>query len=83
MVPGKNENTPPSGSIIPDHNRLYLSSDFWEQRYSSFGDVVTNDTREWFGNYSTFADIFRKYVNKSASILILGLLRILHFKKID
>ena len=67
-------------AIIPEANRQYLDSSFWEQRYSQHvqqrgkeNDNGTVVTREWLGNYSMFADIFRQAVDKSASILILGL----------
>lgn len=70
-----NLNNPIDEAIIPQANKQYQDSTFWEQRYSTLvqqqdGDLIT---REWLGNYAMFADIFRRCVDKSASILIMGL----------
>ena len=69
-------------SIIPLANGQYLDAAFWEQRYAhSCAPADSEDqevaakgvTREWLVSYAMFADVFRKAVPKTASILILGI----------
>lgn len=54
---------------IPTDNVKYSESNFWEKRYSDENQA----TNEWLGDYSLFCDYFRENVNKSLSILILGI----------
>jgi len=75
----RRENSRIEQAIIPQVNSQYLEADFWEKRYSQYVRANAQDksdlaTRDWLANYSAFADIFRKHVDRSASILILGLL---------
>lgn len=59
-------------AIIPGANQQYLDAAFWEERYAAEGELKKS-TREWLGDYSIFAEHFRRHVSdKGASILILG-----------
>lgn len=51
---------------LPDHNSKYKYVDYWDERYQ------TEESFEWFGDFSTFQHLLENFIKKEDSILVLG-----------
>lgn len=51
---------------LPDDNSRYKDVDYWDERY------LTEQSFEWFGDFSKFKHIFENHVKKKDVILVLG-----------
>lgn len=51
---------------LPDSNAKYKDVDYWNERYR------TEESFEWFGDFTKFEHLIKRHVGVEENILILG-----------
>lgn len=51
---------------LPDSNARYKDVDYWNERYR------TEESFEWFGDFTKFGHLLKQHVESEENILMLG-----------
>lgn len=52
---------------LPDSNARYKDVDYWNERYR------TEESFEWFGDFTNFEHLLKQHVGTEENILMLGM----------